>query len=69
MKIKIGKIYQHTEGLLYKVIKFVLDATDYEKTRTVKKMVLYQQLKSGKYPAGTQWVREEKDFLEHFKQS
>ncbi len=64
----IGKIYCHkTGGLNYRVEGILLDATHSELGATPKSFVLYTQLEKGKYPQGTQGVRELTDFLENFE--
>ncbi|MCA9486662.1 hypothetical protein H6501_05440 [Candidatus Woesearchaeota archaeon] len=67
-KIKEKKIYKHNLNLRYRVEKILLDATGYEKGIEPKRVVLYTQLETGKFPAGTVWVREEQDFKENFKE-
>lgn len=65
--IEIGGTYEHEGGIQYRVDSIILDATGYESGQEPRRVVAYTQLGSGKFPAGTQWVREEQDFLQHFK--
>ena len=65
--IVIGATYVHPEGIKYRVDSILLNATGYETGAELKKFVLYTQLDAGSYPIGTQWVREEEDFLSVFK--
>jgi hypothetical protein len=65
--VLLGRIYKHREGgLEYRTIQTILDATGYEAAGNVKESILYEQLISGKYPAGTKWVRDTEDFLNNF---
>lgn len=60
----MGAVYRHCEGLSYRVLQLVPDATGYETTRSVQgSTVIYEQLENGKFPAGTVWARSEADFL------
>ena len=59
----------------------ILDATGYEQTGEVRwvllsdpiireltqRMALYVQLDSGSFPKGTEWTREEQDFINNFE--
>lgn len=62
-----GEQYLHPEGIKYRVDSILLNATGYESGEELKLFVLYTQLDAGGYPAGTQWVREEKDFVDVFE--
>lgn len=65
--IEIGGTYEHEGGIQYRVDSIVLDATNYESGQEPRRVVMYTQLGAGKFPTGTQWVREEQDFLRNFK--
>lgn len=65
---RVGDIYKHPSGIRYQVDKVLFNATNYEKTSKLSKVVLYTQLDDGKYSKGTQWVRSEEDFICVFKQ-
>jgi hypothetical protein len=64
--IQEGAIYQHPEGLRYRVKQLVLDATNCESGAEIKPYVYYAQLDQGHYPVGTTWVRELQDFMRVF---
>ncbi|QQR84027.1 hypothetical protein IPJ72_02420 [Candidatus Peregrinibacteria bacterium] len=66
-QVIVGAEYRHTEGIKYRVDSVLLNATGYESGAELRQFVLYTQLVAGHYPVGTQWVREESDFLEHFE--
>jgi hypothetical protein len=57
-------IHQGDSEHRYQVLKTgILDATGYETTGKVRKLVKYRQLYPGAFPEGTDWLREENDFL------
>ena len=62
-----GAQYMHPEGIRYRIDSILLNATGYESGKELKTYILYTQLDAGSYPVGTQWVREEKDFLNVFE--
>jgi hypothetical protein len=69
-KIKIGVIYKHQEGLLYRVDEIdIHDVTDYENGVKPKEMILYTQLEKGKYPIGKKWIRKKESFSKYFVES
>lgn len=60
-------IYEHPEGIWYRVDNSLFNATGYESSGNLAMYVLYTQLDGGKFPADTQWVRSLEDFLKHFE--
>ena len=65
-KVIIDSTYKHKSGIVYRVKSILLDATGYEKTGKISKVVLYVQLNDGKFPSGTEWISSESDFLRNF---
>ena len=57
-KIKIGNIYKHFKGHIYKVIQIAYDSENYnENNKELSKMVVYQNVENGDC-----WVRPYKMF-------
>lgn len=65
--IREGAEYRHVEGLRYRVDTILIDATGYESGAELPTYILYTQLDAGSFPEGTQWVREEQDFIKNFE--
>jgi hypothetical protein len=63
--IEPGQIWVNND-IPYIISGFILNATDYEETGELPRMICYTQGKDGKLPAGTPYVREEKDFRKNF---
>lgn len=66
--IQLQTIYRHNaeKGLLYRTLEFAHNATKYEVGAQPTNVIIYEQIESGLYPAGTKWVREVKDFETNF---
>lgn len=62
-KIELNRVYRHHSGIRYRVLQQLLDATGYEKTGLLNRCIRYVQLDAGHNPAGTEYVRNEDDFL------
>lgn len=64
-QIIVGGIYQHCDGLKYRVEEVLLCTDGYEKNHSLSssRRIIYTQLEDGSYPAGTRWDKSEKEFL------
>lgn len=67
--INVGQIYKHPSGTTYRVDELLLSAEGYEETGALPQSVIYTQLQSGGYPAGTRYTRTVENFLRNFELS
>lgn len=62
-EVIVGATYRGNHGISYKVENPLQSATHFESTGKTVPGIRYTQLNQGSYPAGTEWFREEEDFL------